>query len=188
MSSRSQDLRSQEADLKRWEAAHEGAAARWYQDHATGTTMTRPGWDRLAAEIAGGKVARVVVWRLDRLGRTASGLTALFDDLVVRKVGLVSLRDGFDLTTPAGRLMAGMLASVAQYETEVRAERQAAGIAAARARGVYRGRKPGSLKGEPARALALRERGLTYREIAAALGVSAKTVQRYLIAAAAEAE
>lgn len=63
-----------------------------------------------------GEVSTIVVWRLDRLGRTASGLTKLFDELRARKVNLVSLRDGLDLATPAGRLMANVFASVAQYE------------------------------------------------------------------------
>jgi DNA invertase Pin-like site-specific DNA recombinase len=85
--------------------------------------------------VRAGKVGKVVVWRLDRLGRTAKGLTALFAELLERRVNLVSLRDSIDLNTPAGRLMANVLASVAQYETEVRAERVRAGQAIARANG-----------------------------------------------------
>jgi hypothetical protein len=65
-----------------------------------------------------------------RLGRTAKGLTALFDELVALKVNFVSFKDGIDLGTPAGRLIANVLASVAAYETEVRAERITAGKAA----------------------------------------------------------
>jgi DNA invertase Pin-like site-specific DNA recombinase len=91
-----------------------------------------------------GNVSKVVCWRLDRLGRTAEGLTALFDDLRNRKVGLLSMRDGVDLATPAGRMMANVLASVAQFETEVRAERVLAGQAAAREAGKRWG---GSKKG-----------------------------------------
>ncbi len=85
-----------------------------------------------------------MVWRLDRLGRTASGLTALFDALQARGVGLVSLKDGLDLSTPAGRLMANVLASAAAYENEVRSERVLAGQSAARAAGKRWG---GSAKG-----------------------------------------
>ena len=94
--------------------------------------------------IDAGKVSKVVVWRLDRLGRTASGLTQLFEQLRERKVGLVSIKDGLDLQTAAGRLMANVLASVAQYETEIRAERVLAGQARARAEGKTWG---GSKKG-----------------------------------------
>jgi DNA invertase Pin-like site-specific DNA recombinase len=107
--------------------------------------MDRPGWNKLQGELEAGKVAGVVVWRLDRLGRTAKGLTALFDALISRKVGLVSLKDGLDLSTPAGRLMANVLASVAQFETEIRAERVLAGQGRARAEGKRWG---GGVKGK----------------------------------------
>jgi DNA invertase Pin-like site-specific DNA recombinase len=74
----------------------------------------------------------LVVRRLGRLGRTAKGLTSLFEDLIRWKVNLVSLMDGLDLVTPAGQLMANILAGVAAYETAVRAERILAGQAAVR--------------------------------------------------------
>ena len=89
----------------------------------------------LERDILAGKVSKVVVWRLDMLGRTARGLTALFEELRQRGVSLVSLKEGLDLSTPAGRMMANVLASMAQFETEIRAERILAGQAAARAKG-----------------------------------------------------
>ncbi|MCA9187443.1 MAG: recombinase family protein, partial [Planctomycetales bacterium] len=135
VSSRQQDTRSQEADLRRW-AKTQTEEVRWYRDTATGRKMDRPGWNRLTRDISKGKVKRVVCWRLDRLGRTASGLSALFQDWLGRGVTLISLRDGLDLSTPSGRLMAHVLASVAQYENEVRVERVMAGQARARAAGV----------------------------------------------------
>jgi DNA invertase Pin-like site-specific DNA recombinase len=136
VSSKKQDTRSQEPDLRTWEAAYaNGTPVVWYRDKATGKTMDRLGWKRLEAAIDAGHVQRVVVWRLDRLGRTASGLTTLFDKLIRLGVGLASLKDGIDLSTPAGRLIAGVLASVAAYENEVRYERITAGQAAARAAG-----------------------------------------------------
>jgi DNA invertase Pin-like site-specific DNA recombinase len=145
-SSKSQDLKSQEADMR----AHAANApdAVFYRDKFTGKTLERPGWNRLWADVLTGKVQRIVVWRLDRLGRTVSGLSRLFEELQARKVGLVSLRDGLDLNTAAGRLMAHVLASVAAYELEVKTERQRAGIEAARAenggRCPWGGRKPGT--------------------------------------------
>jgi len=145
VSSRTQDTASQEAELKRWTATRD-EPVEWYRDNFTGKTMDRPGFNRLEREVAAGNVSTLVVWRLDRLGRTAKGLTALFEDLRQRKVNLVSLRDGLDLSTPAGRLMANVLASVAAYETEVRSERQMAGIAAAKASGKKFGRPVGSKK------------------------------------------
>jgi DNA invertase Pin-like site-specific DNA recombinase len=77
VSSKKQDHRSQEPDLKRWAEA-QGKSVKWYRDKATGRTMDRPAWNRLEAAIRAGEVSAVVVWRLDRLGRTCSGLTRLF--------------------------------------------------------------------------------------------------------------
>ena len=121
------------------------------------------------------------MWRLDRLGRTASGLTALFDELVQRKVNFVSIKDGIDLATPAGRLMANVLASVAQYETEVRAERVAAGQAKARANGVrWGGSKPGKRKKvtpTPTKMIRrMKQEGEPITCIAKAVGLSRPTV------------
>ena len=97
VSSRKQHHRSQTPDLKLWA---EGKEAVWYRDKATGKTMERPGWERLMRNVQPGDT--IVVWRLDRLGRTASGLTQLFEELQERKVNLVSLKDQIDLSTPAG--------------------------------------------------------------------------------------
>ncbi len=179
-----QDVRSQLPDLERWAAAQD-QPVRWYRDQFTGRTMDRPGWNRLQAAIDAGEVSTIVCWRLDRLGRTARGLTALFDDLLKRKVGLVSLRDGLDLTTPAGKLMAHILASCAEYETEIRAERILAGQAAARAAGkVWGGGKPGrrvTLTVEKEQTIKLlREQGKGISEIARVVGLSRPTVYRAL--------
>jgi DNA invertase Pin-like site-specific DNA recombinase len=146
VSSSSQTTRSQEPDLKRWVAAFaDDTPVRWYRDVASGKSMVRPAWQELEEAFRAGAVSKIVVWRIDRLGRTAAGLTTLFEELQIRRVGLVSLKDGLDLETSAGRLMANVLASVAAYEREVRGERQAAGIAAAKAGGKsWGGRKPGA--------------------------------------------
>ena len=113
-----QDHASQIPDLERWATAHDGPVV-WYRDKFTGRTMDRPGMDKLTRALEAGRIDRIVVWRLDRLGRTSTGLCSLFDDLRQRKVDLVSLKDGFSLNTPAGRLHARIIASVAEYETEV---------------------------------------------------------------------
>ena len=184
VSSKQQDQRSQEPDLKRWLLSHEGDAA-WYRDQFTGKTMSRPGMDKLLGDVRAGKVGTIVVWRLDRLGRTAKGLTALFEELRERGVGLVSLKDGLDLSTPAGRLMANVLASVAAYETEVRAERVLAGQAAARAAGKRWGGSKGGrrLKVTDEQVAAVRrlhKEKVTIAGIARATGLSRPTIYRLL--------
>lgn len=180
VSSNGQDTRSQLPDLERWAKAQETPVV-WYRDKATGKTMDRPGWAKLEAAIHKGQVSAVVVWRIDRLGRTAKGLTALFDDLRERKVNLVSLKDGLDLGTSAGRLMANVLASVAQYETEVRAERVRAGQAVAHSRGVrWGGSKPGVRKvvtDAQLRAVqSMKAGGETVAAIARGVGLSRPTI------------
>ena len=186
VSSNQQDTRSQEADLSRWVAAFAaGMPVRWYRDHGTGKTMNRLGWQQLEADMNAGQIAKIVVWRLDRLGRTASGLTALFERLQGLNVGLVSLKDSIDLETSAGRLMANVLASVAAYETEIRGERVLAGQAAARAQGKTWG---GSKKGRRLKVnedqistiTRLHRERVPVAQIARAVGLSRPTVYSVL--------
>ena len=179
-----QDVRSQLPDLERWAAAQD-QPIRWYRDQFTGKTMDRPGWNRLQAAIDGGEVSTILCWRIDRLGRTARGLTSLFACLLEQKVNLVSLRDGLDLSTPAGRLLAHVLASVAQFETEVRAERILAGQAAARAAGkTWGGGKPGrrvTLTVEKEQTIALlHAQGKSIAEISRVVELSRPTVYKVL--------
>ncbi len=132
VSSRGQKLDAQHLDLETWARGQQatGTTVKWYSDTFTGKSMERPGMTKLLADLRAGKVKALVVWRLDRLGRTAKGLVALFEELVALRINFISLKDGIDLATAAGRLIANVLASVASYETEVRAERIAAGRAA----------------------------------------------------------
>src|SRR5262249_14332955 len=126
VSSSQQDTRSQEQDLKAWAEREEarGETVVWYKDKATGTNFNRKDWQRLEAQLQTGKITRLAVWRLDRLGRTAGETIQLLDMLERQSIGFISLRDGFDPSTPSGRLQRNILASVAQFETEVRKERQ----------------------------------------------------------------
>ena len=186
VSSKRQDLRSQKPDLEKWALAYaDGRRVVWYSDKASGKTMDRPGWRKLEAAIQSGDVETVVCWRLDRLGRTASGLTALFDDLQRRKIGLVSVRDGLDLSTAAGRLMANVLASVASYENEVRSERIVAGQQAARAGGKAwggskKGRRRTATKEKAETVRKLKSEGKTVAAIARVVGLSRPTIYAVL--------
>jgi DNA invertase Pin-like site-specific DNA recombinase len=110
-----------------------------------------------------------------------SGLTALFDLLRQHKVNFVSIKDGIDLATPAGRLMANVLASVAQFETELRGERVAAGQAVAKAKGkTWGGSKPGvakKLKPPTIKAIKqMKANGENVTTIARTFGISRQTV------------
>jgi DNA invertase Pin-like site-specific DNA recombinase len=154
-------------------------------DKHTGTVMERPGLERLLRDVRSRKITKVVVWRLDRLGRTARGLLELLEELQHLGVGFLSLREGFELGTPAGRLMAGVLASVAAYETEVRKERQLAGIAKAKAEGKTWG---GSVSGTRRRISVekrtlvrkLKQQGKTVALISRLVGISRKGVYSVL--------
>ncbi|HBO43603.1 MAG TPA: DNA-invertase [Planctomycetaceae bacterium] len=184
VSSKKQDHRSQEPDLKRWAEAQDEPIM-WYRDKATGRTMDRPAWNRLEADMRLGKISAVVVWRLDRLGRTCSGLTKLFEELRDRRVNLISLKDAIDLSTASGRLLAHVLASVAEYENEVRGERIRAGQAVARTNGTTWG---GSEKGRRLKVTdeqvkvvrRLKRDGEGVTAIARATGLSRPTVYRIL--------
>ena len=99
VSTNDQSLASQLPDLERWAAAQDGEVV-WFRDSFTGRTMARPGLDQLLADLRAGKLTKIVVWRLDRLGRTAKGLLELLEEIQSRKVGFVSLQEGIDITTP----------------------------------------------------------------------------------------
>jgi len=184
VSSRKQDHRSQEPDLKRWVQAQEEPVA-WYRDKTTGRNMDRAAWNRLERAVREGQVSTVVVWRLDRLGRTCAGLTMLFEELRQRKVNLISLRDSINLATPSGRLLAQVLASVAEYENEVRGERVRAGQAVARANGKTwggskKGRRLSVTREQVATIRRLRKDGEGISAIARATGLSRPTIYRLL--------
>ena len=187
VSTAQQSLESQTPELEAWADANGNGngGVRWFEDSFTGRSMNRPGFKKMEKDLLAGRVQRIVIWRLDRLGRTASGLCTFFDLCMARGVGLVSLREGIDLSTPAGRMMATVLASLAQFETEVRGERVKAGMDAAKARGVkFGGGKPGhgaKLNGEMV-CLARKWMGdgQSLRAVAEFLGVHRTTLSRAL--------
>lgn len=145
VSSAGQDLAAQEPDLRAWlERNGDSRRVIWYRDTSTGRTMNRPGMQALERDIRGGRVGTVVLWRLDRLGRTAKEMIAFFDELDTAGVECVSVRDSIDTRTATGRLMRTILAGFAEYEREVIFERVRSGIAKARAAGKrWGGRKAG---------------------------------------------
>jgi DNA invertase Pin-like site-specific DNA recombinase len=121
----------QKTDLQR-DALRTAAVTALYEDHCSGAKTSRPDLDRCLADLQAGDT--VVIWRLDRLGRSLPHLLDVVEDLDRRGVHLRSLNDHIDTTTATGRLVFHALASLAQFERELTAERIAAGVAAYRVR------------------------------------------------------
>ena len=121
----------------------------------------------------------VLVWRLDRWGRSVTDLLATLQELEHLGVGFVSLTEALDLTTPAGRAMAGLLAVFAEFEREILRERVRAGLAHARANGKRLGRPlTASLQTDQVRKL--RRSGLSKSAIARQLNIGRTSVRRIL--------
>jgi DNA invertase Pin-like site-specific DNA recombinase len=121
----------------------------------------------------------VVVWRLDRWGRSLVDLVNTLQELTSLKVGFISLSEALDLTTPSGRALAGMLAVFAEFERDILRDRVKAGIAQARTEGRPHGRPPSAAL-HTKEIKALFRKGLSKREIAKRLGISRTSVRRLL--------
>lgn len=117
----------------------------------------------------------LVVTKLDRLARSVRDLMDIHDQITKKGVSLRILNMGLDTTTPTGKLMLGVLGSVAEFERNMILERQADGIAAAKARGVYRG---GTVKHDPENLRSMVEAGMSKAEVARQAGCSRMTVHR----------
>lgn len=178
-----QNEAGQRAEIERWLTGNGIApgAVRWFVDKGrSGDSLKRPAFEELQAAIFAGEVGSVVVYKLDRLSRKlVEGLTVL-SDWCERGLRVVSVTQQIDFNGTVGTIIASVLLGVSQMEQETRRERQAAGIAVAKKEGKYRGRKPGTTKAKPERALKLQQKGLTADEIATSLGVSRNTVFVYL--------
>ncbi len=144
----------------------------------SGAKDSRPQLNKLMADAKQRRFDSILVWKLDRLGRSLKHLVSALGEFEALGVAFVSLRDSFDLTTPAGRLMFNMVASFAEFERDLIRERVKAGIANRRAKGFRVGRKPVSI--DSAKLQALRSEGRTIREIAMSLGCSRSLVHKTL--------
>jgi len=173
---------SQRAEISRWLRGNgiPADAVLWFEDKETGKTLKRPAFDRLRQAVFEGRIKTVVVWKLDRISRRQREGINLLADWCDRGIRVVVVTQQIDLTGAVGRMVASVMFGLAEIEFEYRRERQAAGIAVARTRGVYKGRKPGTTKGRPERAQQLRAHGLIVPEIASALDITERTVYRYL--------
>ena len=177
-------LRGQKREINRWLNGNgtDDSDVRWYIDKATGTNLDRPEFERLQADVFNGEIKTIVVWKLDRLSRSLRDGINVLADWCDKGLRVVSVTQQIDFNGAVGKMLAAVLLGVAEMEQETRRERQAAGIEAAKERGVYKGRTQGATKKgvNPKRAEKLREKGLTYGEISQAMGVSTSSVRRYL--------
>lgn len=177
-----QNPEGQRVEIQKWLDARDYSTAqiRWFEDKESGKTTRRPAFQKLLEQIAAGKVETVICWKLDRLSRSLLDGVKLVAEWSRSGVRIISVTQNIDLDGLTGQIVATVLFAVAEMELAHLKERQKAGIAVAKSLGKYKGRKPGSLKGNPQRAHVLQERGLTQEEIASALNISARTVRRYL--------
>ncbi len=165
------------------DALRKAGAEKVFTDKASAAT-TRPGLDEALKYAREGDV--LVVWKLDRLGRTVKGLIELVESLQGRGLQFRSLTEGIDTTTPAGRLFFHIVAAFAQMERELIRERTHAGLAAARARGRNGGRRRLMTDSKTESAKRLLDSGMTAKEVAASLAISVPTLYRAMARASSK--
>jgi DNA invertase Pin-like site-specific DNA recombinase len=170
----------QRLDLQRDALTGAGVSAdHIYEDRLSGARSDRPGLDAVLKAARSGDT--LVVWRLDRLGRTMVDLIKLVTDLEARGVGFRSLTENIDTTTSSDKLIFHVFGALAEFERNLTRERTRAGLLAARARGRVGGRKRAMTDRDVAVAKTLlREGSLTVEEVAEQTGVSMATLYRYL--------
>ena len=168
----------QNLDLQR-DALLAAGCEKILDDRISGARVDRPGLEKALELARAGDV--LVVWRLDRLGRSVKNLIEIMGTLESRKIGLLSLQEAMDTTTSGGKLIFHVFAAVAEFERNLLRERTQAGLASARARGRTGGR-PLALS-EDRRKLAVKlylEQDITISEICDTFGISKPTLYKYV--------
>lgn len=144
----------------------------------SGATDSRPALNDLLSDARRGRFDAVLVWRLDRLGRSLIHLVRLLEELRQLGVELISFSEGLDFTTTTGKLLSHVISAFAEFERDCIRERVRAGMRNARAKGKRIGRPPVVV--DTAEAARLRAQNRSWREIAEELGVGATTARRAL--------
>jgi DNA invertase Pin-like site-specific DNA recombinase len=171
-----QQPENQLLELRRYVEARGWTAVEYVDRGVSGAKDRRHALDQLLADARRRRFDVVVCWRLDRLGRNLKHLVTLIEELQALGVAFVSLGEGIDCTTPAGRLQLHILAALAEFERARIQERVRAGLARARAQGVILGRPRRQIDPEKIATVA----GLPEREAARRLGIPRSTLQRWL--------
>ena len=151
-------------------------AGEYCDEGQSGAKASRPALDAMLADARRGKFRVLLVWRLDRLGRSLSHLVRLLEDLRVWNVELVSFSEGLDFTTATGKLMFQLLSAFGEFERECIRERVRAGLRNARAKGKSIGRPRVQI--DAAKVASFRAAGYSWPRIARELGVSVGSVYK----------
>src|SRR5271169_4332040 len=174
-----QDPELQLSELREYVERRGWEIAEIYTDNGvSGSKDSRPALNRMMADAGQRRFDTVLVWKLDRFGRSLRHLINALAELEARGVAFISLRDNLDLGTPSGRLMFQIVGAMAEFERALIQERVKAGLRHARAQGKRLGR-PG-VNVEAKRIRELRAHGASLRTIARQLGVGLGTVHRAL--------
>src|ERR1019366_495496 len=171
-----QEPENQLQELRRYVEARGWTAVEFVDRGVSGAKDRRPALDQLLTDARRRRFDVVVCWRLDRLGRNLKHLITLLEDLQALGVAFVSLAEGIDATTPAGKLQMHILGAIAEFERGRIVERVKAGLVRARAQG----RKLGRPQRKISEDVLNQARGLSVREAAVKLGVSPATAHRWL--------
>lgn len=151
------------------------------EDKISGKSRDRPGLKKALRTLGRGDT--LVVWKLDRLGRSMQHLVMLTEELRERGVNFRSLTDSIDTSTPMGRFFFHVMGALAEMERELIVERTRAGLAAAREKGRIGGRKRVMTENVIASAERMLSKGATLHQVSLVLDISVKTLYRYIPAA-----
>ena len=170
-----QSTENQAIELRRYVEARGWTAQEYTDKGVSGAKDKRPALDELVRDAKRRKFDVLVCWRLDRLGRNLKHLITLLEDLQALGVAFVSLAEGIDATTPAGKLQMHILGAIAEFERERIRERVLAGLQRARTQGKRLGRPRAAVPIDRVQNVS----GLPLTEAAEVLGVSRSTVKRW---------
>jgi DNA invertase Pin-like site-specific DNA recombinase len=173
-----QTTENQLVEVRRYVEARGWTIKEYIDEGVSGAKDRRPALDELLRDARRRRFDVVVCWRLDRLGRNLKHLVTMLEDFQALGIAFVSLAEGIDATTPAGRLQMHVLAAIAEFERARIAERVRLGLARVRAQGRRLGRPMLDVTEDQLATVA----GLSVRQAARQLGVSPSTVYRRLVA------
>jgi DNA invertase Pin-like site-specific DNA recombinase len=174
-----QDTEMQLRELREYAARRGWQVTDEYTDHGvSGSRDSRPELNRLMADACQRRFDAILVWKVDRFGRSLRHLVNSLAELGALGVAFVSLRDNLDLTTPSGRLMFAVIGAMAEFERSLIQERVRAGLGNARAKGKQLGRPQRIVHRESI--LQMKAEGLSIRQIAERIGIGYGTVRARL--------